>query len=366
MASGEKPTPKKARIQGICDYLDAKGIPYHHSDVFRHERVSKTTGWKILRQSRDLEPRTFHSIYRETRGRRKKLTEEDLDVLEAFIIDNGYDSRTLRWQDLPAEAGLEVEVSGETVRRRLKEREFRRCQACQKEYVSPRLAERRQGYARVTLERYPQPEDWRHIRFSDETHFGWGPEGKVYVIRRPWERQCPDCVVERREPPAKDLKRLHAWAAVGYDFKSSLHWYNVPGNTNGKMTLQVYRDEILESVVGSWLRQGHSFVLEEDNDSGHGTGKANIVRTWKKQNGLDSFFNCASSPDFVPIEKAFLIPKDYVRTQSCWDDETLKSRAEEGWEKLKQSTINVWVDDIPKILKQVADSDQLAGRMSGF
>ena len=40
-------------------------------------------------------------------------------------------------------------------------------------------------------------------------------------------------------------------------------------------------------------------------DSGHGTSKSNIIRTWKKEAGLDSFFNCSSSPDFVPIEKAW-------------------------------------------------------------
>jgi len=72
----------------------------------------------------------------------------------------------------------------------------------------------------------------------------------------PWERYCPDCVVEKRAPEEKDIKRLHAWAAVGYNFKSPLVWYDVPGNTNGKMSLKVYRDSILEPVVGKWLRLG--------------------------------------------------------------------------------------------------------------
>ena len=113
--------------------------------------------------------------------------------------------------------------------------------------VSLRLKERRSEYARVMLEKYPEKEDWRHIRFSDECHFGWGPLGK--------------------------------------------------------MTQQCYRDLILEPVVGSWLREGQYFVLEEDNDSGHGTSKTNIVRTWKKQNGLQSYFNCSSSPTLYPLRR---------------------------------------------------------------
>jgi hypothetical protein len=85
--------------------------------------------------------------------------------------------------------------------------------------------------------------------------------------------------------------------------------------------MQVYRDYILEPVVGGWLREGQSFILEEDSDSGHGTSKSNIVRTWKEQNRLESFFNCAQSPDFSPVEKAWQGPKEYVKKRPCWDVE---------------------------------------------
>lgn len=358
-------TPKKARVIGIIEEYEREGIPFSHNDVFKREGLSKATGWRVLRQK---QYRTLHNApdVPETRGAKRKLTGEHLDILESFIEDNGYDSRILQWQELLDEAGLDLDVSARTIRRRLRERKFRRCQACEKKYVSPRLAERRQEWAQTMLERYPEPEDWHHVRFSDETHFSWGPQGKVYVLRRPWERFCSSCIVEKREPPEKGYKRLHAWAAISYDFKSPLVWYDVPGNSNGKMSLQVYRDQILEPVVGQWLRDGYSFVLEEDNDSGHGTGKANIVRTWKRQNALTSYFNCAQSPDLAPIERAWAWPKKEVTTQSVWDDEALQTLAQEGWDKLKQSTINGWIDKIPEILKQLADDDELAGKMSGF
>ncbi|KAK3936031.1 hypothetical protein QBC46DRAFT_270506, partial [Diplogelasinospora grovesii] len=163
-------------------------------------------------------------------------------------------------------------------------------------------------------------------------------------------------------PKEKDLKRLHVWAAVGHDFKSDLTWYDVPGNTNGKMTMKVYRDQILEPVVGSWIREGQRFVLEEDNDSGHGGSKHNIVRTWKQQNGLESYFNCSSSPDFSPIERAWQAPKQYVKKRPCWEDSIVKELAEEGWAHLQQSTINDWVDKIPQILDECI---YLEGKMTG-
>jgi len=74
--------------------------------------------------------------------------------------------------------------------------------------------------------------------------------------------------------------RYYVWAAVGYNFKSKLRFYEVPTNINGKMSMQIYRDEILEGVVRPWLDAGQHFVLEEDGDSGHGTGRytTNIVK----------------------------------------------------------------------------------------
>ena len=101
------------------------------------------------------------------------------------------------------------------------------------------------------LERYPESKDWHSIRFSDECHFGWGPQREIWVLRRTGERYCLDCLVEKSEPADKDIKRLDCWAAVGYEFKSDLVWYDVPSNSNRKMTMKIYRDQILEPVVGS-------------------------------------------------------------------------------------------------------------------
>ena len=64
---------------------------------------------------------------------------------------------------------------------------------------------------------------------------------------------------------------------MGYNFKSDIHFYDVPGNMNGKMSQHMYINQILEPIVKLWLDAGEKFVLEEDEDSGHGPGKANLV-----------------------------------------------------------------------------------------
>ena len=152
------------------------------------------------------------------------------------------------------------------------------------------------------LQRYPKPKYWQRVRFSNEVHFHWGPEGAIRIIRKPGQRYCHDCIQEQPQPEEKDKRRIHCWATVGHNFKPDMYFYD-SGNPNGKMKQEVYINQILEPMVKSWLEAGYDFVLQED--SGHDPGKPNIVGTWKERNRLEHYFNCAHSPDLAP-------------TGNCW------------------------------------------------
>ena len=69
-------------------------------------------------------------------------------------------------------------------------------------------------------------------------------------------RYCQDCIQEEAQPVEKDKKRFHCWVAIGYNFKSEIYFYNVPDNTNGKMSQQVYIDCILDPIIKTWLEHG--------------------------------------------------------------------------------------------------------------
>lgn len=60
-------------------------------------------------------------------------------------------------------------------------------------------------------ERYPKPEDWYRVRFSDEVHFGYGPQGKLRIIRKPGEQYCPDFTQEDKN----QTKRMKNTITVG-------------------------------------------------------------------------------------------------------------------------------------------------------
>ncbi len=145
-------------------------------------------------------------------------------------------------------------------------------------------------YARKMLEKYSRPKDWDRVRFSDEVHFRGMAQHQLRIIRRPGERYCVECIQHKETPKEKDKKRFDCWAAVGYYFKSDLVFYDLPGNTNGKMSLMVYRDQILEHVGKPWLFEGKDFVLEEDSDSGDGKAQnRNIVQVWKSETISNTF-----------------------------------------------------------------------------
>lgn len=74
-------------------------------------------------------------------------------------------------------------------------------------------------------------------------------------------------------PNSKDEKCFHCWVIVGYNFKSDIIFYKVPGNINRKMLLQVYINQILEPVIKPELFRKKNFILEEDDDSRYGKAK---------------------------------------------------------------------------------------------
>jgi hypothetical protein len=130
------------------------------------------------------------------------------------------------------------------------------------------------------------------------------------------------------------------------------------------MTQRVYINSILDPVVKPWILAGHDFALEEDGDSGHGPAhNGNIVRQWKTQNGLESYFNCASSPDLAPIENCWLPPKQHLRKYPYWDDATTIELIKEGWALVSQEYINERVLSMPERFKAVIEAN---GNMTGF
>lgn len=127
-------TPKKNRILGACEFSRKHGKVLSYSSIFRENGISKSAGFRLLRdkdrpRGRPQKRAVFvqkcpHS--NRTSGRRKELTEEDVDHLVNFIQTGGFKARVLNYKQLVEAAGLDVDVSPRTVQCRLAKRGFKR------------------------------------------------------------------------------------------------------------------------------------------------------------------------------------------------------------------------------------------------
>lgn len=106
-------TPKKVKIQATIDFLEAKGIPHHKNDVFKFWGASRRSGWRALAEPRELDGHIHsHSSRLDPRGRPKKLSTEDLAIIDRFIDTNGLDGRTVSWAGFRPLQGLILKSVG--------------------------------------------------------------------------------------------------------------------------------------------------------------------------------------------------------------------------------------------------------------
>ena len=316
---------------------------------------------------KDDSSRRLHnnSNRQETRGRKKLIAAEYIQKMQEIIENGGIQARAKTWHELAAEVGLigANHVHWHTVRRAMQDLEYHKCLACTRTWLSPNIRAKRRTFAREMKCTYTL-EDCKLVRFSDEVHFGQGPQRQLPIIRRPGERYCFDCMQEGKETPESVQKRYHCWAKVGWNYKSDLYFYEVPGNNNGKMSQRVYIDSILEPVIKPCLEVGERFVLEEDGDSGHGSANNNnIVRKWKEEHGLKYYLNAPKSPDFSVIENCWQPVKQWLSKSDHWDDKSTIEAIQTGWrDHVSQEFINTLVLSMPQRLEDVLDGD---GRMTG-
>ncbi len=149
-------TPQKAKIHGAIEYLEAKGASYSKRDVYELFGVSGGSVHRVLRSNTT---RRLHNAPNkpEPRGRKCIITQAQKDEMEQIIEREEIQGRALTWQQLGFE--VNVKASGDTVKRMMRTLDYRKCIACKKGWMKPKVAARHLEYARHMLEKYPEPED---------------------------------------------------------------------------------------------------------------------------------------------------------------------------------------------------------------
>ncbi|KAJ6789161.1 hypothetical protein PWT90_03285 [Aphanocladium album] len=415
-------TPQKAMVRGALSFVRSTGLRVNKSAVFRHFGLSRAQGYSAITAET---ARADEPDWVESRGRPSKMSKAVLRFLE-YLLWNDFGNvdermlergRSSELQDSGGSAtdegaaadpvfrvdgptwdsmmragtafGLQETYHVRTVRRAMGTLAYRRCLRCEETWVNPRQRAARVEYAKVRLGQLPEAEDWKRVRFSGELHFAFGLNGKVRLLPRPGEKHCcPACQVEleHRQQPQHiisgwdhDVRRVHAWAAIGHGFRSELVFYDdqTGAKSLGIMTPASYQDVILEQHVRSWpvgedvttdadgaeVRRSSKIVWEEDCNP-HAAGGNTIDRSaeaWKDERRLHRHKGCAEAPDLCPLDVIFPPGKQWTTTEpgllQDWEPETLRRAARQAWAAVDQERVNLWVELMPQRLGQVIETE---------
>jgi hypothetical protein len=293
--------------------------------------------YRILRN--DSAKRTHnHFDHVKTRNRKSVISSSKIREMKKILKKEEMKTRELIWEQLDYE--VELNCTDRKIKNVINTTSYHKCIVCKKEWVNEFTVKRRHEWVTVMKERYSDDDDWFEVRFSDEMHFEYWSQDKIFIIRKFDQRYCQDCIQKIDKVKKKNQKRKHEWAAMSHNFKLDMHLYDVSDNNNDKMSQKIYLKSVLKLIVKSWLDRDDDFVLKEDDDSSHDINKSNIVRTWKEENQLKCYFNCVSSSDLSSIENCWLSSKNYIRKFSHWDEVIIVEVILEEWNTVSQDFIN--------------------------
>ena len=355
-------TPTRTRVRAITEFCQVKAPQVSQNDIFNHCNVSKQVGYAMLKEASPVRRHHNRPDIKEHRGRKPIFSQREWDILEDFVIEGGFEGRVCGYEEIVQEVlpylyKEHPKLYIQTIRKAFEDRGYSKYTACQKPWLTKAaLEQRRKLYYQF---QHWTVKDWRRIRFSDEFHLGQGPKRKLKVIRKRGERYCRDCIQKNataKQIKNRNTKRFHFWISAGYQHKSALYEYTT-NSTNGKLTQEVYLNKILKGPVLQWIQRGDDFILEEDQDTGHGPGTDNPVRKWKEEQGLQFFFNASGSPDLSPIENIIRAVKQQINDFDHFEDETLHTAAFRAWDDVKQESINRYIDSMPQRIAELGKRD---------
>ena len=199
-------TPARVKVRGAVQFCDRMGIDYFKDDIFRTLNVGSREGWRFL-SNRNSSRRVPNDLdVEDHRGPQPLIGPEKIREMDRILETEGIEARAYILEQLGFEVGLEF--SGRIVQRAMGTMSYHKCIAFRRGWVNEKTANDRMNWATVMLERYPHPEDWHRVRFSDEVHFGYGTQDKLRIIRKAGMRYCQDCIEEVRELTGKHKKTL--------------------------------------------------------------------------------------------------------------------------------------------------------------
>jgi hypothetical protein len=271
-------------------------------------------------------------------GRRKLLTERHIQ----YVAERTTAERRLTNQQLAVEMRVVFpelgRVSQQTILRCRHELDFKYLPPLYEIAMSNSAKNRR-----VTWCQHQQEiqRDWTKVIFSDESWFEIGANVRK-IWRQPYE-DGPDVCCARKHHPEKVM----IWGAVGFNFKSSLHFVPVNQTIDGEYYFEnIINSGFLEEVDA--LHTDYDWMLQQDNARPH---VANHVIASLRELDVKLLPDWPPySPDLNIIERIWAIMKAMIGISDPKNRQELCEIVEQVWADLRIDTINSLVAEMPQRL----------------
>ena len=206
------------------------------------------------------------------RGPAQKLTDARVDEIIEYCSEN-WEHRIVKYDVLCKELNLPCTPS--TLQRRLHQRGYYRCTACQKPYLTAAQVIGRLLWAIAHIFWH---QEWLKVLWSDKVTFLIGGRTcKEKVTRKKGERIHPTCI--QHQLHRGHTTPVNAWGAIGYGYKSPLLFIHGSGKIGAfcqtdylAQILEAHLQPILEAfaAITHSLRPSAEPLFMEDGNSAHG------------------------------------------------------------------------------------------------
>lgn len=341
-------------------HLPGQEIPTKHKEAIRQLYYFAKVPPRQLEERYHLGGSTIRKILtydkperaRESRkGAPQKLTDARVDEIIEYLSES-WANRVLNYEHLVKE--LKLDVKPTTLQRRLHQRGYYRCTACQKPYLTSTQVIARMLWAMAhifwTIE-------WLKVLWSDEVTFLIGGRTcKEKITRNKKERFHPTCI--QHQFHRGGTIPVNAWGAIGYGYKSPIIFLKGTGK-KGAFKQMDYLVQILaphiQGILEAFAAITHALepsaepLFMEDGNSAHGhKSSTNCCARWRTKNGIILMPHPSTSPDMNPIEKCWRRMKQALhrRKKQPTTEAEMQAAIIEEWEAIPQD----WINDL--ILKQ--------------
>jgi transposase len=253
------------------------------------------------------------------------LREKYIKIFAELLKNNKYYTSTDIYKFL---CEKDLKISKNTIINILNEMNFNFKSPVSKPLLTTKHTEKRLEWCK----KYLEFKDWKYVKFTDESSFWMGHNGKRWVNMN--ENDIDTSV--------KHPFKVHVWGSISIHYKRELYIFTEI------LTAQIYL-EILQNN----LRISKNLIFQDDNDPKH---TAKIVKEWKVQK-LTCLDWPSNSPDLNPIENIWGVLKTNVNKHNFKTREEFILIIKKCWNEIDQNTINNTINSMPKRIKQVIENN---------